>query len=196
MANVNSPFGFKWTRNLSGGAPTCQLATGYILASYSTPIYRGDVVTFSAGYIQIGVAGTAANFGIFDGCEYQSQSLKQPRWSPYWPGSDAPSGGSLKCYIITDPYAVFQVQTDGTTAVGQAGVDQNSQFVVGSGNSSTGQSTQSLSHSYTTTNTLPFRIVNVGGPGNQWLGTDNTSPYNIVEVTFNNQWTRAGQTAI
>ena len=53
-----------------------------------------------------------------------------------------------------------------------------------------------LSHSYTTTNTLPFRIVNVGGPGNQYIGSDNTSPYNIVEVTFNNQIFRSANTAI
>lgn len=196
MSNNNVPFGFRWSRNLSGGAPTFQLMTQYILASYGTPIFRGDVVTFSGGYVQLASPGTAAIVGIFQGCEWQSQALKQPRWSNYWPGSDAPSGGTLKCQICVDPYAVFYVQTDGTSAVGAAGVDQNSQFVAGSGNTSTGMSTMALSHSYTTTNTLPFRIVNVGGPGNQYIGSDNTSPYNIVEVTFNNQIFRSANTAI
>lgn len=191
MANANNPFGFRWTRNLSGGAPTFQLFTAYILASYSTAIFRGDVVVWSSGYINQATPGTTTIAGIFDGCEYQSVSLKQPRWSPYWPGSDAPSGGTVKCYIITDPYAVFSVQTDGTSAVGVAATDQNANFVAGAGgNTANGISGQGLSHSYTTTATLPFRIVGVGGPANQWLGSDNTSPYNIVEVVFNNAMLR------
>jgi len=190
MSNPNNPFGFRWCRNLSGGAPTYQLFTAYILSSYATPIFRGDVVVWASGYINLATPGTTTIAGVFDGCEYQSQSLKQPRWSPYWPGSDAPSGGTLKCYIITDPYAVFQCQTDGTSAVGVAATDQNANFVAGAGDTSTGNSTMALSHSYTTTPTLPFRIVNVGGPANQYLGTDNTSPYNIVEVVFNNAMLR------
>jgi hypothetical protein len=97
----------------------------------------------------------------------------------------------VKCYIIADPFAVFQVQTDGTSAVGVAGTDQNANFVAGAGgNTANGISGQGLSHSYTTTPTLPFRIVGVGGPANQWIGSDNTSPYNIVEVVFNNAMLR------
>ena len=196
MANVNSPFGFKWTRNLSGGAPTYQLQTRYIAASYSTPIFRGDVVTFSGGYIQLASPGTATIIGIFAGCEWQSQAMKQPRHSPYWPGADAPSGGYVQCQICVDPYAVFMVQTDGTTALGESSFGLNSQFVAGSGNTATGQSTMAISHSTATTNTLPFVIVGTGGAWNQWIGSDNTSPYNVVEVTFNNQFLRSPNTAI
>jgi hypothetical protein len=197
MANVNNPFGFRWTRNLSGGAPTYQLMTQYILASYGTPIFRGDVITYSSGYVQLAAPDTAVKIGIFDGCEWQSQATKMPRFSPYWPGSDAPSGGYVKCQIITDPYAVFQVQTDGTAAVGPTLIGLNGQFVAGTGNTSTGQSGMTLSHTTNTTSTFPFLIVGVGGgPQNNWLQSDNTLPYNIVEVTWNNQWLRSPNTAI
>lgn len=192
MSNVQNPFGFRWVRNLSGGAPTYQLTTAYILASYATQIFRGDVVTWNAGYINLATAGSTTIAGIFEGCEWQSQAMKQPRWSPYWPGSDAPSGGYVKCQIITDPYAVFVAQSNGS-AITQANVDQNINFVAGTGNTSTGQSGEALNQStIATTATLPFRIVNVGGPTslNNFIGSDNTSSYNTVEVVFNNAMLR------
>ena len=192
MSNVQAPYGFRWVRNLSGGAPTYQVTTAYILASYATQIFKGDVVTWASGYINLATPGTTTIAGIFDGCEWQSQAMKQPRWSNYWPGSDAPSGGYVKCQIITDPFAVFQAQSNGS-AITQANVDENINFASGTGNTSTGFSGQSLNQStLATTSTLPFRVINVGGPTsvNNFIGSDNTSSYNSVEVVFNNAMLR------
>lgn len=191
MSNNNAPYGFRYTRSLSGSTPSVQLYPALILASYATPIFRGDVVVWNAGYVQLASPGTTTIAGIFDGCEWQSQSSKQPRFSNYWPGSDAPSGGSVKCQLIIDPFAVFQVQSDGTTAIGQAALDQNAQFVAGAGNTATGLSTMAISHTTATTATYPFRVVGIN-----IIGSDVTSPFNSVEVTFNNAMLRAGTLAV
>lgn len=196
--NPTGGFGFRWTRNRSGGAPTCQLDTQYILSSYGTQIFRGDAVVFNAGYIQLATAGTTTIAGIFMGCEYQSTSLKQPRFSPYWPGSDS-AQTAVKCQIISDPYAVFLVRsTNGSSAIAQASVDQNINFFAGTGNTSSGISAEGVDQTtIATTSTLPFRIINTGNivavPSSGFLqfpANDSTTANNLVEVVFNNQMLR------
>lgn len=184
MANTNAPFGFTPVRRVDGAAWNDQLSTSLVASNYSTAIFKGDVVNqLNTGYIAKTTPGTGVVFGIFWGCVYQSAVTGYPQYSPYWPGSGATS--DVTAFLITDPNVVFQVQaTLGPLTLADIGA--NLQFTAGTGNTATGLSTASINDVGTpTTATLPFRMVGVKtgvGPG-----TDTTSPYNIVEVVFNNQ---------
>lgn len=189
MANLNTPFGFEQYRG-TGAAPTWEQVVARVAPNNTTPIYTGDPVSFDSpanGYIELSTAGTAPIAGIFVGCKYMSVSQKRTVWSAYWPGSDA--SGDVEAYIINDPLAQFKVQAGGTV-IGRDKVGQNVQLNVGVGNPFTGQSGAFVENPAATA-TLPFRIVNVvaNPPGTN--GTDVSSPYNHVIVSFNNAVTRA-----
>lgn len=189
MANVLAPFGFRWARQLTGTAPNCAMTMRRIALGNATPIYHNDPITsLSTGYIQQSVAGTTTIGGIFVGCKYISVSQGRTVWMPYWPGSDAQS--DPEAYIIDDPNAVFMVQAN-AGPVTIADVGSNANFALGAGNTASGLSGASLNVSTIgTTATLPFRIVGFEGDGifpAVGPGSDATTAYNNVFVTFNNQ---------
>lgn len=187
--NAIAPFGFRPTRTLSG-APSFQHFRAPILSTNTTAIYVGDPVMWSGGYLVQATSGTTAIAGIFVGCEYQSISLKQPR-NGYWPGNSDASANAV-AQFIADPNAVFICQAS-AALIGATALGLNGQFVIGTGNTTTGFSGASLaSTGITTTNTLPFLIVNLG----PFYGSDSTTANNLVEVTFNNTMLKPAQTAV
>lgn len=189
MANVLAPFGFRWAQQLGGVAPNAAQKMRRISASYATAIFHGDPVTSQAsGYIQRSAAGTTQIAGIFAGCKYVSLSQGRTVWNNYWPGSDAAS--DPEAYIIDDPKSVFMVQANGGP-VALADVGSNANFALGTGIPASGMSGATLdAGTVATTNTLPFRIVGYVGDGvfpGVGNGSDPTTAYNYVFVTFNNQ---------
>lgn len=189
MSNVLAPQGFMPVGNESGSAPTFAQATGWILADYETAIYIGDVVVFASGYLNLATAGTTTIAGVFVGCQYTSPNAGKPIFG-YWPGSGAVSGSLIQAFFINDPFAEFYAQSNGA-AITQADVDQNINFVAGTGNALSGRSGEALDASSlgSQADTQPFRVVSVGGPTG-FNGSDNTSSYNWVKVVFNNQMLR------
>lgn len=196
MANIQGPFGFAQWGTASGPPnfaeshnPPYRIASGY-----STPIYFGDAVRMNVGgptgYIEQwanGDGGTATKIlvGIFIGCSYYSTSQRKTVWSNYWPGSDAT--GDVNAFIVDDPNALFKVQAGIGSAITQTSLGQTADIVAGpTGNSTTGISGMSLS-TPTTTNTLPFKVVNIINTPPGANGTDLTTPYNYVVVSLNNQ---------
>jgi hypothetical protein len=189
VANLNTPFGFQQYRG-TGSAPTYEIVTARIDAANNIPIFTGDPVSYRSpanGYIVESVAGTAPVLGIFVGCKFTSTVTKKTEWFNYWPGSGA--NGDVEAYVITDPNAQFVVQGGGAV-IGQDKIGQNVQLNPGVGNTATGISGAFVENPAVTA-TLPFRIVGLvrNPPGAN--GTDITSPYNHVIVSFNNAITRA-----
>ena len=80
---------------------------------------------------------------------------------------------------------MFLVQAGGT-AIGFADIDANVQFNLGTGNALT-QLSGAYVESANTTNTLPFRVVALADSPPGVNGSDSTSAYNNLYVTFNNQ---------
>ena len=196
MANIQGPFGFAQWGTASGPPnfaenhnPPYRIASGY-----ATAIYFGDAVRMNVsgptGYIEQwanGDGGTATQIlvGIFIGCSYNSVSQKKHVWSNYWPGSDA--NGDVNAFVVDDPNALFKVQAGIGSAITQTSIGRTADIVAGpTGNSTTGISGMSLS-TPTTTNTLPFKVVNVINSPPGANGTDLTTPYNYVVVSLNNQ---------
>ena len=189
MPNTLAPFGFTHVGYIGGQSPAGEQSVRKIASSNSTAIYAGDPVTsLSTGYIARSTAGTTQVAGIFVGCKFLSTSQKRTVWLPYWPGSDA--AADAEAYIIDSPLAIFKVQAGGsTTAVGFANIMENANFALGTGNASTGLSGAYLDQTTlaAATTTLPFRIINLVQDPPGANGTDTTSAYNHVLVTFNAQ---------
>jgi len=188
VANTQATFGFRHIGYTSGGAPDFQMATGTILSSNTTKIFRGDPVKFdpTTGFIQQGADNVSTLQGVFDGCMYTPVG-GTPQWSPFWPGA---AGQNATAYIINAPNALFLAAALNTSLV-TANIGENVGYAIGTGNTATGYSGATVDQSsLNTTNTLPFRVVavcttagNFGVVGN---GADPTTPYGWAVVTFNN----------
>jgi hypothetical protein len=200
MANTNSPFGFKW-QGLNGGtaAPTAGLVKMKISSGSDASQYgEGDPLKkLNTGYVTAFTKGTAVSqlAGIFKACEYYNTALGRRVWSNYYPGSG--SSGDVDVYVVPcigTPNPQLLVQSAGAVAVGFGDIGQNTDIL--SGSSTTGTAVGGYYRSacsidlvanFTTTATLPFRIVglwsDVAAPGAP--GTDNTTPFNWVLVEAN-----------
>ena len=185
MANQQSAFGFRHIGFLPGFAPDYQLSTRSILSTNTVKIYFGDPVlkTPSSGNIAQATTNTLTLDGIFQGCMLIPTTGGAPTWSPYWPGG---AGATATAYVLEAPGAKFLAAAL-NTAIAASAIGQNVGFVIGTGSTiGAGLSGATVDQStLSTTNTLPFQVVGMyQGIGN---GSDLTSAYNWVEVTFNNQ---------
>ena len=211
MANVSGPYGFLQVGTASGPVNFASAGSAKpykIVGGSAQSFFSGDAVRlvvsgdtdYSASakgaYIipwANGDGGTATKIlvGIFTGCEYYSTSQKKTVYNNYFPGSD--SASDAVAYVVDDPLSQWMVQCGSTNAIGVnigMAVDVGGSGII-AGNTTTGQSGMYLSNTFTTTNTLPFKIVNqvTSPPGVN--GTDQTTAYNNVIVAFNNQQYKA-----
>lgn len=191
MANTQAQFGFKHFGYLPGYAPDYQLTPANISASNATAIGFGDPVIQSTStansLIQATLALATAQTlaGIFQGCWYIAAN-GLPTYSPYCPASTAATA-----YILNAPGALFLAATL-QTAIGSGSIGQAVGFTTGACQTTGGgysiatldQSTLATTAG-TTASALPFKVVSLyPGVGN---GSDPTTSYNWVVVTFNNQ---------
>lgn len=190
MANVLAPFGFSLIGRQEGGSPTAGLTTRLISSSDSNPIYQGDpVFPLANGYVGYAAPGSIQVYGIAYNFQYLNTSVSRISFAPYWPGSG--SGSNCTTGICADSAALFVVQSTGAAPITFANIDENIQYVLGTGSTVTGISGASVDQgSFGTSGTLPFRVVGLwsqfapaGSPG-----TDDTSVNNWVVVAFNNQY--------
>lgn len=186
MANTQSAFGLRHIGFLSGGAPDYQLNTGVIASGNTTKIFFGDPVTMVATTGAIAQLGstTAQLVGVFQGCEFiPVGGLGIPQWSPYWPGAAAVDATA---YFIDAPNAIFLAAAL-NTAIVTSNIGENVTVNIGTGSTvGGGFSGATLDQAgLTTATTAPFKIIGLyEGIGN---GSDPSSAYNWVQVTFNNQ---------
>jgi hypothetical protein len=176
MANVDKPFGLKPVRHMSGGELRTNDYT--IAASYTTAIYRGDVVEGVAdGSIEIAEAGNVDNLGVFWGCSYVDSAGAQ-HFSNYWPGTA--NCTQIKAHVYDDPHIIFSIQSDAT---GAAEVDRNNgadiEYVAGSTATGVSKVNLDVSAGLGTTGKT-FRILRLVEDGENAWGA-----YSAVEVIFN-----------
>lgn len=187
MTNVNSPFGFRYLGDVSGGSLTDATTAAIVQSTNTTAIFQGDPVSpDGSGFIVQATPGTTQLNGIFTQVEFLLSAVSRNVWLNTWPGSGNSGNGSA--LIQANPFSLFVAQAT-NTAIVRANVGNNINFAIGTGNTSTGISGATLDQStITTTNTLPFKIYGLWSdyapPGSP--GTDNSNPYNWAVVTFNN----------
>lgn len=189
MSNTNAPFGFKHLGFSQGGAAaTFGLRRVKIAYNYGTALYAGDVVEdLGTGYVgAYGSAGSGNVVGVVRSFEYLSTSLGRKVWSTYLPTTDhandidalvIPTQGVPPQLFLVQAYlSPFAVTHIGTKVAPTAGT--------GSAIGGRGKSGMTVTAGSSTTNTLPFRVIdlysNIAAKGVN--GTDDTSNYNIVVV--------------
>lgn len=194
MASSATPYGLKPVKR-ADGMPYAGATSEYLIdpAGEATNLFYGQVVHIGAdGYIALSTAtgadGTTNAFptgttltgslGVFVGCEYVN-AQGQLIHSQYYPsGYAAPTGTSIKAYVVDDPNVLFQAQLDG--AADQTDLGANTFFAAAqstsTGSTATGVSTSAL-ESTTVTTTAAFRIVGFVSPV--------TDAYPDVLVKFN-----------
>jgi hypothetical protein len=197
VANTLALFGFSPEGTVGGSTPNFRLSKRLVASTNTTAIYKGDAVvpvtSTTTGYITQATASTVALAGIFWGCTYTSLSRGSRVWSPYWPGSDA--NGDVTAYVLDDPQMVFVVQSSQSTPIALTSLNQNVQLSVGTGNTYTGLSGMGITTPANTA-TLPFTITGFVQDPTGLNGTDITTAFNWVLVTFNNEIFRAGLTSV
>lgn len=186
MANTQAAFGLRHIGFLSGGAPDYQLNTGIIASGNTTKIFFGDPVVMNAstGAIEQLASTTAQLVGVFQGCDFiPVGGLGIPQWSPYWPGA---ASVNATAYFIDAPNAIF-LGAALNTAIVTANIGENVTVNIGTGSTvGGGFSGATLDQAgLTTATTAPFKVIGLyAGIGN---GSDPSTAYNWVQVTFNNQ---------
>lgn len=195
MSNVNAPNGFKFVRNLYSAAPTYQTSVYQISSSNANSFGKGDIVKIlNTGFIDRAITSDTAFLGVLDRIEYFDTTLQKPMFLNAWTAPTTALAGSVLAYVIEDVNAIFGVQTGNGGPVTIASTGTNINF---GGNAA--PNTYGISVAYAdfatlaTTNTLPFRIVNVP----QTLGgipltaapinNDSASQFNYIEV-IGNAW--------
>ena len=155
-----------------------QLASGY-----ATALYRGTPVVLNPSTQQLNVAANGADWlGVFWGVEY-TDVLGVPQESPYWPASQVAT--NIVAWVYSDPAAVFEIQADGSVALGAVGQQINFSGTAGStvtdGSTTVYQSTTAAgAASLTNSGQGMMRIVDFG------RGIDNAAgdAFTVLRVTI------------
>ena len=174
MATTAAPYGLKPVKR-ADGMPYAGATSQYLIdpAGEATNLFYGQVVIIGAdGYIALSTATGAdittnnlggngvGAIGVFVGCEYVN-AQGQVIHAQYYPsGYAAPTGTSIKAYVVDDPNVLFQAQLDGTGA--QTIIGTNTFFAAvqstSTGSTATGNSTSALDATVQTA-AAAFRVV-------------------------------------
>jgi hypothetical protein len=174
MATTAAPYGLKPVKR-ADGMPYAGATSQYLIdpAGEATNLFYGQVVIIGAdGYIALSTATGAdittnnlggngvGAIGVFVGCEYVN-AQGQVIHAQYYPsGYAAPTGTSIKAYVVDDPNVLFQAQLDGAGA--QTIIGTNTFFAAvqstSTGSTATGNSTSALDATVQTA-AAAFRVV-------------------------------------
>jgi hypothetical protein len=206
VSNTNNPFGFRSFGHRDGSAPTMGMERYFILSSDTNLYFTGDPVALSSaqyGYLQpYGGSSLAPRVaGVFVGCEYYQPSAGKVVWNSYFPASVS-SSSPVTAYVISDPEMQFMVQAS-SAGIGSSMIGGNLNILAAQsslGNTTTGVSNVTIASTIglTAGSSYPFTLVDVysnfAPPGAN--GTDNSSAFNVVIVSPNNWFRRAGVTGV
>ena len=162
---VDGPYGLVPVKLLSG-SPFMGVMRHYQIASgYGTAIFQGDAVKLvTGGTVERDTFDAAMTpIGVFMGCSYTDPNLKYKVFRQSYPASTVAS--DIEAYVVDATDVLFKVAvvSSGTTIgdLAQTDVGANVAGVDNTGDSVTGNSRCAISDTSATTNTLPFRIVDL-----------------------------------
>ena len=161
--SVSAPYGLI-PINLIGGQVFAGATRQIPIESGSaTAIFFGNVVKFNgAGYIENETSTDASTpVGVFLGCTYTDPTYGAT-FRQYYPGNVV--ADDIQAYVQDDPDALFKVAVTaaGTSTISfmtRTDVNRNSALVLTTGNTSTGNSYQSVSATTGTGTGIPVRII-------------------------------------
>jgi len=186
MANSNTQgFGLIPVGTL-GSTPSTQGQGAYkIDAGYSAAvIYHGAPVISAAGYATEGTVvttGTTANFGVLNGIFYNAATTLKPTWNNGYITAVTPANSEdTTAFVLDNPFQLFEIATD--DAITQAGHMETYNLNSVRGNTTTGQSTNTIDIASTNATNYSWRVVRLADdPSN----SDITAAYTSVIVQSN-----------
>lgn len=182
-----SGYGFKPVQLLGGKAFSGGTIREFVVtpASATNPICTGDLVTTAAGVVltvatapAAGTLSTNSPVGVSVGVRYTDPVLKQTQHAQFL-AANSTGYTNIFAKVVDDPEVLFQVRYDGTLTYTSIGNNCTMTFVAGS--TVTGNA-KFYASGAATTNTLPFRIVDIVASGtDQGTGT----AYTDIIVKYN-----------
>lgn len=162
---VDGPYGLVPVKLISG-TPFAGVTRHYGIASgYATSIFNGDAVKLvTGGTVERDTFDAAMTpIGVFVGCSFTDPSTEQKTFKQYYPASTVAS--DIEAYVVDATDVLFKVAvvSSGTT-IGDLAITDIGANVAGvdnTGSTITGNSKSAISDTSATTNTLPFRIVDL-----------------------------------
>src|SRR3990172_1663462 len=164
MSSTLAPYGMRPVGAWGGRQYVGSTREIKIASAYAANIFTGEAVNIHTdGTIVVSaLTSTPRVIGVFTGCAYtQSSGTKYFTTQQYWPTGTVAS--DALAYVVDDPFALFQVQADGTVA--QAALAENvdvsgtSGYTGLIGSTTTGNSLMAANATTATTNTFPWRLV-------------------------------------
>lgn len=161
--SVEAPSGLVPVKLLSGSPFVGVMRTFKIASGYATSIFKGDAVKLvTGGTVERDTFDAAMTpVGVFMGCSYTDPTLGYKLFSNYFPASTVAS--DIEAYVVDATDVLFKVAvvSSGTTIgdLAQTDIGANVAGVDNTGSTATGNSACAISDTSATTNTLPFRIV-------------------------------------
>ena len=190
MTDINSPFGFRYIGDVSGGSMTDALTTPRLSdpptpQQFSKAIGCARMAPASSSRARLPARRKVA--GIFQQVEYLNPSVGHVIWTPYWAGSGNTGNGNA--LIISQ--SVFLVCGSGHqhgVCAGRHRVKRPTSPPAPATRRPAFQRLAGSDHAghdqHAAVQDLLSLVRNIAPPGAP--GTDNSNPFNWVVVTFNN----------
>ena len=176
MANNDTPFGFKPVKNLNGAPWNGKANVYYIPSTDNTAVFIGDAVKGAGSADDTGKYPTvtqatagAAVIGVVIGFGDNPYTMTHPDT----PNRNyRPAATAMYAFVVDDPQVIFEVQEDSTgNSITAAMVGLSTNFIVGSGSTTTGKSAMELDSSDTATDTAGnCRILRLANREDNELG--------------------------
>ena len=176
MANTDTPFGFKPVKHLNGAPWNGKANVYYIPSTDNTAVFVGDAVKGAGSADATGkypsvaqATAGAAVIGVVIGFGDNPYTMTHPD-SPN--RSYRPAATAMYAFVVDDPQVIFEVQEDSdANSITAAMVGLSTNFVVGSGSTTTGRSAMELDSSDTATDTAGnCRILRLANREDNELG--------------------------
>lgn len=186
---VNAPLGLQPCQYLDGTPWSGQTSEYQIASGYSTSLFTGDPVYYSANGTIVRATGGDGNpiLGVFFGVKYADTS-NNPVFSPYWPANTVTyQTANATALIVDDPWVLYDIQSAGTIAAVDIFENANISFAT-PGSTLTGQSGAALNATLGTTATFQVKII-------RFTPNPKNAPgvaYNNVLVLINNNPYKGG----
>jgi len=186
MANLDTPFGFKPVKHLSGAPWNGKANVYYIPSTDNTAVFKGDAVKSAGSADATGkyptVAQAAATntirgvvIGFGDNPYVMTQAdypLRQYR----------PASTAMYCLVVDDPHVIFEIQEDSVgNSISADMVGLSTDITVGSGSTTTGKSAMELDSSDTATAAGQCKILRLVNREDNALGDNAKWEVLIIE---------------
>lgn len=175
MANLDTPFGFKPVKHLSGAPWNGKANVYYIPSTDNTATFVGDAVKLAGSADATGkyptiaqAAATNAICGVVIGFADNPYVGTNP---DYPMRRYRPAATAMYAFVVDDPFVIFEVQEDSAdNSITADMVGLATDIVVGSGSTTTGRSAMELDSSDTATAAGQCRIMRLVNRDDNELG--------------------------